>query len=288
MGYHLTVQQWFLRLIVAAARLIARVDVPMTVALALSVYYLFRIKWTGFSVERRAIYASFMAWFLFVVAVAAIATRGDPPRYFSVSIPFIALFVASTVKEIPRVKGRELALAVVFGALYLGSLAYMDFNEINLLLLPLNAGVTLVLAGAYWLAVKDMRKICAFLVLLSIITSLFMLTGFRTYDAIRSESVADAAAYLDSVGAGKIAESQELALEIYVNGAVEQYEEVPHPVPAGYYVVDFPLKPKDLTFDVGAEFRFNLFDEEGVEGCEKVRTLELHNIIVSEFYKCGR
>jgi len=298
LGYDLNTRM--LRTLVAGARIVSSLTVPLTLALLLSPIYL-RSEWSRLSQTARAFLLANMVWIVVGIAAAAMALRGDPPRYFMVVVPSIAIVVGFVTARAQGSGRKWIGITAVLTLAYLALLTYLDFNNVNLLLMQYAAAGAVVLAAIYWLVDRDLNRLIAMLVVMSIATSAFMLTDFRTYDALRSHAVEDAAAYLNSVGAMKIAESQERTLDLYVTGSVKQYEDVrcvkqdgkpcPKeeqilPVPEGYYVVDFPLKPLELDPDVGAQFRFNLFDKRGVEDCELIRTYMVHSIVVSEFYRC--
>ncbi|RLG19167.1 hypothetical protein DRN67_03435 [Candidatus Micrarchaeota archaeon] len=300
LGYGLN--ERILRMGVAGARILARLTVPLAIALLVSLYYL-RSKWSGFSSTAQAFLLANLAWIGIGMVYALLALRGDPPRYFGTFVPSIAIVVGLVATSARKVGKKWMILTALFTLAYVGVLGYMDFNEVNLLLMWVPAVAAFVVAAAYLVIDFNLNRLVAMLVVMSMATSAFMLTDYRTYDALRSHAVADATDYFNLVGAQKIAESQERTLDLYVEGNVEQYEivtgqhrpfgqgseppdEPPHAVPAGYYVVDFPLKPLQLDPAVGAQFRFNLFDEQWVKHCEHIRTYEIHSIIVSEFYKC--
>ncbi|MCK4715112.1 MAG: hypothetical protein KAT35_06020, partial [Candidatus Aenigmarchaeota archaeon] len=300
MGSNYDLAARVLRLLVAVARIGARLTPPLALALGICAYGLWRERGRHRSREADLLVISF-AWIAVGAITAVLATQGNVPAYFAPFVPAIALVVGHFCSKAKGFSLVGLGTALFCVLAYFGLLLYLDFNEVNLLLMPYAAAGALALGGLYWFVDRDLNRLVAVLVALSMATSAFMLTDFRTYDAMRSQSVADAAAYLNSVGAERIAESQERTLDLYVSGRVEQYEDVRClrggggpcskeeqvlPVPPGYYVVDFPLRPLELEPNMGVEFRFNLFDKSGVERCELVRTYEVHSVLVSEFYKC--
>jgi 4-amino-4-deoxy-L-arabinose transferase-like glycosyltransferase len=298
LGYDLTARA--LRIVVAAARIMSRLTFPLVLALIISAHYA-RRQWKSMQLGQRAFLLASFAWTLFGIASAALAVSGDPPRYFMVVLPAIAIVVGFVISRSTHIGPRWAALAMAMTIAYVALLSALNFNEVNLFLAPYAAIGALALAAIYWLIDRDVNRLVAALALMAIATSMFMMTDLRTYDAMRSQSVLDAAIYFNSVGAQNIAESQERTLDLYVSGKVVQYEDVrcvkqdgnPCPaseqtlhVPPGYYVVNFPLKPIDFPLNVGTQFRFNLFDASGVEGCAKVREYDAQGVVVSEIYNC--
>jgi len=288
-----------LRTGVSIARVLARLTVPMALAFCISAWALWKGRWEMEEREKGLLVVC-GAWVFMGVLSALLVTQGNVPAYFAPIVPAVVLVVGHAVSKIERVGAGFVAMAVVLSLAYSGTLQYIDFNEVNLLLMPAAALGAVALGGVAWFVDKEPRRLAAVLALMSLCASGFMLTDYRTYDAMRSESVADAAAYFNAEGAQKIAESQERTLDLYVHGGVVQYfgnaqcakvdgracGEEARNFPEGYYVVDFPLRPVDLPEGIGAAFRFNLFDKEGVAGCEPVREHVLHGVLVSEFYRC--
>jgi len=288
-----------LRTAVSVARVAARLTVPMALALCIAAYAFWRERWKLEEKEKELLVVC-GAWIFVGALTVLLVTQGNVPAYFAPFVPAIMLVVGHAAAKAEKVGVGFAALAVLLALVYLSLLSSLDFNEVNLLLMPVVGLAAVALVGIAWVVDKDANRLILALALMSIFASAFMLTDFRTYDAIRSQSVADAAAYFNSAGAGKIAESQERTLDLYASGQVVQYDNgkcvgvdgsmcsaaQSANFPAGYYVVDFPLRPPKLPQDIGAAFRFNLFDQKGVEKCELARTYVLHSVVVSEFYRC--
>ncbi|MDO8340097.1 MAG: hypothetical protein Q7T16_05580, partial [Candidatus Burarchaeum sp.] len=291
-----------LRTAVSFGRVFARLTPPMALALVISVYGLWKEK-KLLGKKEVAVLALLFAWISIGLLTVLLVTQGNVPAYFSPIIPAIAIVVGNFCTRAKISGWKWFAFALAIALSYAGLLGYLDFNEVNLLLL-LAAGIgAFVLALAYWLIDRNrsLARLAVVLLAMSMASSAFMLDGLRTYDAMRSQSVADAAEYFDMVGAQKIAESQERTLDLYVNATVRQYTEQgtcamvdgrPCPpdevasFPAGFYVVNFPLRPLALDPAVGAQFRFNLFYEEGVGNCTLERIYRAHDIVLSEIYRC--
>lgn len=298
LGYDLGTRA--VRLAVAAARITDRLTFPLVIALAIAAKYAWKQRGTLKPEQKAFLLASF-AWIAFGIASAAMALRGDPPRYFMVVLPAIAAVVGFVVSRATHVNAKFAVMAGAVTVAYVALLAALDFNEVNLFLAPYALVGALALAAIYWALDKDVNRLVAALALMSVAASMFMMTDVRTYDAMRSQSVADAAAYFNAAGAERIAESQERTLGLYTNGRVVQYDngrcvrvdstpcagaDLAAEFPKGYYVVDFPLRPLAFPVDVGESFRFNIFNEDGVKECEEVREYEAHGVAVSVIYRC--
>ncbi|VVC03275.1 Dolichyl-phosphate-mannose-protein mannosyltransferase [Candidatus Burarchaeum australiense] len=287
-----------LRTVVSAGRVIARLTAPLALALWFSAWW-FWTRRKELGKEERNLLVVLFAWMGLGVLQTLLVTQGNVPAYFASMFPAVALVVGHFCAKARPFGLAQLAAAAGAVLAYCALLMQLDFNEVNLLLLPAAGLGAFVLAALYWLLDRNLARVTVVLVVMSLFASAFMLTGFRTYDMLRSQAVADASTYLNSVGAQKIAESQERTLDLYASGGVVQYDAgkcvkmdgrpcgpEDSTFPAGFYVVDFPLRPLNLDPAIGARFRFNLFDKSGVEGCELARTYVVNEIVVSEFYKC--
>ena len=286
----------------SVGRVLARLSPPMALALVVSAYGLWESR-KKISRKEAGLLAIMLAWIGVGAASALLVTQGNVPAYFAPTMPAIAIIVGCFCTR-AEVRGLKwFAFALMLALAYAGLLGYIDFNEVNLLLLPAAGIGAFVLAAAYWLVdrKRGLARLAVVLLAMGMASSAFMLGGLRTYDAMRSQAVADAAGYFEIVGAQKIAESQERTLDLYVDGTVRQYAErgtcamvdgrpcPPDEVanfPAGFYVVNFPLRPLALDPAVGAQFRFNLFYEAGVENCALERSYRAHDIVLSEIYRC--
>ncbi|MFA6035649.1 MAG: glycosyltransferase family 39 protein [Candidatus Micrarchaeia archaeon] len=299
-GSNQDLQARLLRTAVSVARVGARLTVPMALALCVAAYALWKARWELGEKEKELLVVC-GAWILVGVLTVLLVTQGNVPAYFDPFVLPIMLVVGHAISKMKKASIGFAVLVLVLAFLYLRVLQYADFNEVNLLLMPVAGLAAVALAGMAWIVDRGSGRLVLALAVMSLFASAFLLMDFRTYDAMRSQAVADAAAYFNGMEVQKIAESQERTLDLYASGRVVQYdggrcvkvdgrqcteEDGVSTFPVGYYVVDFPLRPLELPDGIGAMFRFNLFDKSGVEKCELVRTYELHGVVVSEFYKC--
>ena len=168
---------------------------------------------------------------------------------------------------------------------YIVVLILMDFNEINLLLLPVLLLVTLIPVAFY----KNPSKLVAVYFVLSIVFSLFMLSGIRTYDELRSYAVSDILKKLDELGVNRIILLQERGVGYYLKGSSEfvgSIDTFNAKVSKGDYAVNEPMMPSQLPDYVKSYFWRVELREVLKRNCSTVYEKEMHGIVVDEIYRC--
>lgn len=257
------------------ARIITRITPPVLFGLIISAYLMRK--------EKNKILGLLSFHILLAFLFFLVTHTGDQVRYFSIAIPAISIVISNFAsKGMKLVKTWEFLL---LSLIYLLILVAIDFNEVNLLLLLPLLLVTAIPLVFY----RNLNKLMAIFFVLSIVFSLFMLSGTRTYDELRSYAVNDILVRLRELCIGKIILLQEKGVAYYFKGDskfLTSIDEFNKTVEKGNYVVNEPMMPAEFPdYLKGYFWRVGL--REILEGkCSLVYEKELHGIVVDEIYKC--